>query len=185
MACYEGESLTAKIERGPLKLDEALEIAAQIAQGLAKAHGQGIIHRDIKPANILVTKDGLVKIVDFGVAKLIRGAALTKAGSSLGTAAYMSPEQARGEEIDARSDIFSLGAVLYEMLTGRHAFPGECEQATLYALLGDKDKSIEWMQKAIEVRSAGVVGWRIDPSFDTIRDDPRFMMLIRKAGLEQ
>ena len=157
MACYEGESLKTKIERGPLKLDEALEIAAQIAQGLAKAHGQGIIHRDIKPANILVTKDGFVKIVDFGVAKLIGGAALTKAGSSLGTVAYMSPEQARGQEIDARSDIFSLGAVLYEMLAGRHAFPGEYDQVTLYAIMNENPEPVTALRSGIPIELERIV----------------------------
>ena len=137
MAYYEGKDLKGKIERGPLKLDEALDLAVQIAQGLAKAHGQGIVHRDIKPANILVTKDGLVKIVDFGLAKLV-GAKLTKTGQTLGTAQYMSPEQARGEEVDQRTDIWSLGIVLYEMLTGKHAFPGEYDQATLYAILNEE-----------------------------------------------
>jgi len=157
MACYEGESLKAKIERGPLKIDEALEIAAQIAQGLAKAHGQGIVHRDIKPANILVTKDGLVKIVDFGVAKLIGGAAFTKAGSSLGTAAYMSPEQARGEEIDARSDIFSLGAVLYEMFTGKRAFPGEYDQVTLYAIMNEHPEPVTALRSGIPIELERIV----------------------------
>jgi len=137
MAYYEGESLKSKIERGPLKLEETFDIAIQIAQGLAKAHEKGIVHRDIKPANILITNDGLVKIVDFGLAKL-SGAKLTKIGSTLGTAQYMSPEQARGEEVDARSDIFSLGAVLYEMLTGKHAFPGEYEQAALFAIMNEE-----------------------------------------------
>ena len=141
MACYDGESLKAKIERGPLKLDEALDIATQIAQGLAKAHGQGIIHRDIKPANILITKDGLVKIVDFGLAKLA-GTKLTKTGKTLGTAQYMSPEQARGEQVDQRADIWSLGIVLYEMLTGKHAFPGEYEQATLYAIMNEEPEPV-------------------------------------------
>jgi serine/threonine-protein kinase len=156
MACYEGESLKAKIERGPLKLDEALEIATQIAQGLAKAHSEGIIHRDIKPANILVTKDGLVKIVDFGLAKLA-GTKATKTGRTLGTAQYMSPEQARGEAVDARSDIFSLGAVLHEMLTGKHAFPGEYEQATLYAILNQNPEPVTALRSGIPMELERIV----------------------------
>jgi len=151
MACYEGESLKAKIERGPLRLDEAIDIAVQMAQGLAKAHGQGIVHRDIKPANILVTKDGLVKIVDFGLAKL------TKTGSTLGTAQYMSPEQARGEEVDARSDIFSLGAVLYETLSGKHAFPGEYEQSTLYAILNQEPEPVTSLRSGIPMELERIV----------------------------
>jgi serine/threonine protein kinase len=156
MAYYEGEDLKSKIERGPLKLDEALEIAAQIAQGLAKAHGQGIVHRDIKPANILITKDGLVKIVDFGLAKLA-GLKLTKTGRTLGTAQYMSPEQARGEAVDARSDIFSLGAVLYEMLTGKHAFPGEYEQATLYAIMNEEPEPVTAVRSGIPMELERIV----------------------------
>jgi len=156
MAYYEGESLKSKIERGPLKLDEALEIAVQIAQGLTKAHGQGIVHRDIKPANILITKDSLVKIVDFGLAKLA-GMKVTKTGQTLGTAQYMSPEQARGEEVDARSDIFSLGAVLYEMLTGKHAFPGEYEQATLYAIMNEEPEPVTALRSGIPMELERIV----------------------------
>ena len=156
MAHYEGEDLKGRIEQGPLKLDEALDIAIQIAQGLAKAHEQKIVHRDIKPANILVTKDGLVKIVDFGLAKLV-GAKLTKTGATLGTAQYMSPEQARGEEVDARSDIFSLGAVLYEMLTGRHAFPGEYEQATLYAIMNEEPEPVTALRSGVPMELERIV----------------------------
>ena len=156
MACYEGESLEARIARGPLKLDEALEIAGQIAQGLAKAHGEGIIHRDIKPANIFVTKDGLVKILDFGVAKL-SGMKLTKTGGTLGTAPYMSPEQARGEEVDRRSDIFSLGAVLYEMIAGRHAFPGEYEQASIYSIINADPEPLTSIRSGIPMELERIV----------------------------
>jgi serine/threonine protein kinase/tetratricopeptide (TPR) repeat protein len=156
MARYEGESLKAKIERGPLKLDEALDIGAQIAQGLAKAHSQGIIHRDIKPANILITKDGLVKIVDFGLAKLA-GMKLTKTGKTLGTAQYMAPEQARGEQVDQRADIWSLGIVLYEMLTGRHAFPGEYEQATLYAIMNEEPEPVTALRTGVPMELERIV----------------------------
>jgi len=156
MAYYEGEDLKTKIERGPLKLDEALDIVVQIAQGLAKAHGRGIVHRDIKPANMLITKDGLVKIVDFGLAKLA-GTKLTKTGVTLGTAQYMSPEQARGEEVDGRSDIFSLGTVLYEMLTGKHAFPGEYEQATLYAIINENPEPVTALRSGVPMEVEMVV----------------------------
>jgi serine/threonine protein kinase/Tfp pilus assembly protein PilF len=156
MAYYEGESLESKIARGPLKLDEALDIAVQIAQGLGKAHGQGIIHRDIKPANILITEDGLVKIVDFGLAKLA-GAKLTRTGASLGTAQYMSPEQARGEEVDARSDVFSLGAVLYEMLTAKRSFPGEYTQATLYAIMNEEPAPVTSLRSGIPMELERIV----------------------------
>ena len=100
MEFLEGEPLNKKIERGPLKIDDALSIAIQVAQGLAKAHEHGIIHRDIKPGNIIVTNDGVAKVVDFGLARLSGATMLTKAGTSLGTLAYMSPEQTRGETAD-------------------------------------------------------------------------------------
>ena len=156
MAYYEGESLERMIARGPLPLDEALDIAVQTAQGLAKAHGRGIVHRDIKPANILITTDGLVKIVDFGLAKLA-GAKLTRTGATLGTAQYMSPEQARGEQVDARSDIFSLGAVLYEMLTGKHAFPGEYEQATIYAILNEMPAPVTSLRSGVPMELERII----------------------------
>src|SRR5437867_2136143 len=117
MAYYEGETLKARIERGPLPLTVAIQIALQVADGLQRAHEAGIIHRDIKPANIMITNRGEAKIVDFGLAKLNRDSRSTTSGFHAGTAAYMSPEQVKGETIDSRSDLFSLGIVLYEMLT--------------------------------------------------------------------
>jgi eukaryotic-like serine/threonine-protein kinase len=142
MACYEGETLKEKIERGPLPVDEAVGIATQVAQGLAKAHEAGIIHRDIKPANIIVTKDGIAKIVDFGLAKLSGRTLLTKTGTTMGTAAYMSPEQARSEVVDARTDIWSLGVILYEMLTGRRPFESNYDQALVYMILNEEPRPI-------------------------------------------
>jgi len=138
MDLYEGETLKGKIERGPTSIDEAVEIALQMARGLAKAHEHGIVHRDIKPANVIVTSDGLVKIVDFGLAKLTGRTMLTKIGSTIGTAAYMSPEQARGEEVDQRTDVWSLGVVLYEMLAGRLPFRGHHESAIIYSILNEE-----------------------------------------------
>ncbi len=134
MACYDGETLKQRLQRGPLPIDEALETAQQVARGLVKAHRHGIVHRDIKPANLMITTDEIVKILDFGIAKLAGAAGLTRIGSSLGTPGYMSPEQARGEEVDPRTDVWSLGAVLYEMVTGRRPFRGDHDQAVLYAL---------------------------------------------------
>ena len=135
MDSYEGQSLRDKISRGPLSVDDALDIAIQSAQGLVKAHGIGMIHRDIKPANIVVTDEGVVKILDFGLAKLGKDSRLTKTGAVLGTLAYMSPEQARGEELDARTDIYSLGVVLYEMLSGKMPFTADNDAARLYKVL--------------------------------------------------
>jgi len=135
MACYEGETLQKKIERGPLKVEEAIDIFTQIAQGLNKAHSKKIVHRDIKPANVIVTTDGVAKILDFGLAKLSGRTKLTKEGTTVGTIAYLSPEQARAEEVDHRTDIWSLGVTVYEMITGQLPFKGDYEQAVVYSII--------------------------------------------------
>ncbi len=156
MELVEGEDLSQRIARGPIPLDEALPIGRQIAEALEAAHEQGIIHRDLKPANIKVRADGMVKVLDFGLAKLRAGevsgdsdygrdstdsptltspAMMTGAGMILGTAAYMSPEQARGRPVDKRADIWSFGVVLFEMLTGQRLFSGETISDTLASVL--------------------------------------------------
>lgn len=140
MPCYEGETLQAKIERGVMKLEEAVDIAVQVGSGLSKAHGKGIVHRDIKPGNIFVTDDGLAKVVDFGLAKLSGRTKLTKTGMTPGTVAYMSPEQLKGEDVDQRSDIWALGVVLYEMITGETPFGGDYEQAMMYSILNEEPR---------------------------------------------
>jgi serine/threonine protein kinase/tetratricopeptide (TPR) repeat protein len=149
MAYYEGESLREKIKRGPLPLQEAMDIGIQVAKGLDQAHRKGIIHRDIKPANIIVTADGVAKIVDFGLAKLSDRLALTQAGTVMGTAAYMSPEQARGEEVDWRTDVWALGVVLYEMLTGELPFRSANEQSMIYAILNTNPRPASELNKSI------------------------------------
>jgi len=138
MELVEGETLAERIKRGPLPHDEALEVSRQIADALSVAHERGIVHRDLKPANIKLTPNGTVKVLDFGLAKAVgqRGSDTTMTamptmasgsvvGSIVGTPGYMSPEQARGKEVDARTDIWAFGCVLYEMLTARQAFDGE------------------------------------------------------------
>ena len=137
MAYYEGETLKDKIAQGPISPDQALDYAAQIAKGLAKAHKANIVHRDIKPANILITEDNTIKIVDFGLAKMTGETQLTKEGSTIGTVAYMSPEQLKGQEVSHQTDIWSIGVVLYEMVTGKRPFNGEYEHAVIYGILHD------------------------------------------------
>jgi len=137
MAFYEGETLKKRMARGAIPLTEALDIAIQVAQGLRKAHEAGIVHRDIKPANVFITTDGIVKILDFGVAiaKLSGQTRLTRTGTTPGTIAYVSPEQIKGAEADERSDLWGLGVVLYEMATGHYPFRAENEAALLHAVL--------------------------------------------------
>jgi serine/threonine protein kinase/Flp pilus assembly protein TadD len=157
MACYEGETLKDKIDRGPLKIEDATNIAIQIAQGLAKAHEKDIVHRDVKPSNIFITTDGIVKIIDFGLAKLAGRTVLTKEGTTFGTVNYMSPEQTRGEAVDHRTDIWSLGILFYEMLTGQRPFKGDYEQAVLYSILNNDPEPISGLRTGIPLELEIVV----------------------------
>src|SRR5271167_1890593 len=142
----EGETLRERLRSGSLAVRKALDYALQIAHGLAAAHEKGIVHRDLKPENLFLTKDGRIKILDFGLAKLTQAESgdrmaqatlthVTEVGTVLGTAGYMSPEQVRGVAVDARSDIFSFGAILYEMISGKRAFHGETSADTMSAIL--------------------------------------------------
>jgi tetratricopeptide (TPR) repeat protein/predicted Ser/Thr protein kinase len=137
MEYVEGETLKHMVEKEPLSVKKALDVGIQICEGLAMAHERGLVHRDIKSDNIMVTPRGQVKIMDFGLAKLKGAVRLTDTGSTLGTAAYMSPEQASGEEVDQRSDIFSFGVVLFELLTGKLPFRGEHAAAIVYSIMNE------------------------------------------------
>jgi serine/threonine protein kinase/Tol biopolymer transport system component len=135
MPWYEGGTLRDRLEEGALPVDQAIDFARQIARGLGKAHRQGIVHRDVKPANLMVTPDDVVKIVDFGIAKLAGAAGITRTGVALGTPAYMAPEQVQGADTDHRADLWALGVVLYEMLAGRRPFPDGHEVVAFQAIL--------------------------------------------------
>jgi len=163
MELVEGDDLAATLRSGKLPVDEAVDIARQIAEGLEEAHEKGIVHRDLKPANVRRTPDGRVKVLDFGLARVFSGqtageesvssfqtmtAGLTQMGTVLGTAAYMSPEQARGKEVDRRTDIWAFGVILFEMLTGKQLFAGETASDTLAGILKSEP---EWDQLPADV----------------------------------
>jgi tetratricopeptide (TPR) repeat protein len=152
------DAVPSPITHHPLPIDQVIDIATQIASGLAAAHVKGIVHRDLKPANVMLTDEGSVKIVDFGLAKLKGLTRLTKSGTTLGTVAYMSPEQAQGKEVDHRTDIWSLGVILYEMLTGKLPFPGEYDQAMLYAVINEEPESISKIRSDIPDELRIIVG---------------------------
>jgi serine/threonine protein kinase len=284
----DGETLRDRLQRAPLSWQETLDIAVQTAQALAAAHEANIIHRDIKPENVMLRKDGIVKVLDFGLAKLTSlrnedredadtlmqapaaNPQLTLPGTVMGTVSYMSPEQARGKETDARTDIWSLGVVLYEMLSGKVPFTGETINHTIvsilekepkllenvpdelqrivrktltkdadmryqtardllidlknlrrildiqgelersiipikffnekqaknkneyvpamsyaftYGWIKDKDKTLEYLNKAYEERALAMTYLKVEFNWDFLRDDPRFKELVRRVGI--
>jgi serine/threonine protein kinase/tetratricopeptide (TPR) repeat protein len=172
MAYYEGETLKKQVASGKatpvgLQVENIIDIAVQIAQGLSKAHEKGIIHRDIKPANVMITNDGVVKILDFGLAKFAGQSSFTKDGVTLGTVAYMSPEQTRGEPVDHRTDVWALGVVLYEMLTGQLPFKGEYEQAVMYSILHEEPEPLARFKADVSQELQRIVGKALEKDRET------------------
>jgi len=150
MAYYEGETLAKKIRTGPLSVGPALDIAMQMARGLAEAHAKNIIHRDIKPSNVIITSQGVAKIVDFGLARVVTSASMTQSGGISGSAGYMSPEQALGQPVDQRTDIWALGVVLSEMLTGRHPFERDSMASAMLAVVSQPPAQMEGVPLPIQ-----------------------------------
>ncbi|NIO47946.1 MAG: protein kinase [Candidatus Aminicenantes bacterium] len=157
MAYIKGQSLNDKIKSAPLKLEEVLDIGIQVAQGLQEAHEKKVFHRDIKSSNIMVTDKGQAKIMDFGIAKLAGGTEITRPAAFMGTVAYMSPEQASAEPLDHRTDIWSLGVVLYEMLTGQVPFKGEHEQVILHSILNKNPQPITSLHSGVPLELEAIV----------------------------
>jgi len=158
MAFIDGPALADKIKERPLPLKEALDLTIQIAEGLQEAHETGIVHRDIKPHNVMLTAKGQVKIMDFGLASLAGRSKLTKSGTTLGTPAYMAPEQLEGRDVDRRADIWALGCVLYEMLTQRTPFDAEYEQAIAYGILNEAAEPVTAQRSGLPTEIDRAIG---------------------------
>ena len=158
MAYLEGESLEERIAKGPLPLTEALEIGRQIAEGLEAAHEKGVVHRDIKPANVMVDSKGRATILDFGLARLTEASKLTRADQTVGTMAYMSPEQIQGADVDHRTDVWALGCTLYEMVAGVRSFKGQYDQALAYEILNEEPEPLTGVRSGVPMELEFIVG---------------------------
>ena len=157
MEYIEGETLEARIKKGPMKLEEAVRVATQVAEALKLAHTKAIVHRDIKAANVMLGAEGSAKVLDFGLAKTSQSTQLTRMGSTLGTAAYMSPEQAKGEEVDGRTDLWALGVTLYEMVSGNNPFGGDYEQAVVYSILNTDPEPLTALRTGVPMELERIV----------------------------
>jgi serine/threonine protein kinase/uncharacterized protein YggT (Ycf19 family) len=157
MPFIEGASLEDLISEGPLRLDEVMDVATQMCQGLQEAHKRAIVHRDIKPANIMITNSGQVKIMDFGLARQPGLTKLTQEGTTLGTISYMSPEQAIGEDVDRRTDIWSVGVVIYEMTTGKVPFQSDFEQAAIYSIMNEDPEPLTAVRTGVPMELERIV----------------------------
>ena len=158
MEFIEGQTLQDYIrDSGPMKLTEAVAVASQVAEALKAAHAKDIVHRDIKSANVMITADGIAKVLDFGLAKTNQSTQLTRMGSTMGTVAYMSPEQARGQEVDGRTDLYSLGTMMYEMIAGRLPFDGEYEQAVVYSILNESPEPLTSLRTGVPMQLEWIV----------------------------
>ncbi len=158
MAFLKGRTLEEHIAEGPMALDKALDIARQVAEGLGAAHTENIVHRDIKPANILISPDGRATIMDFGLARLTEASRLTKGEATMGTVAYMSPEQAEGGDVDNRSDLWALGVVLYEMVAGQRPFTGQYDQALFYEIVNQEHEPLTGIRAGLPMELEFIVG---------------------------
>ena len=192
MACVDGGSVKDRLAAGPLDIDLAADVAAQVAEGLEEAHQKGIVHRDIKSANVMLTPKGQAKIMDFGLAKLSGGSKLTRTGLAMGTVGYMSPEQVRGEDVDHRTDIWSLGVMLYEMVTGRLPFQAEYEPAAMYSILNEHPKPMASLRPDTPVELEHIVetalAKRLEERYQTAADmkgDLRAMRAGRAVGVAE
>jgi serine/threonine-protein kinase len=184
MALYEGETLKQRLARGRIETSKALEIAGQMAQGVSALHKVGVFHRDIKPANVMLPKDGPARILDFGLAKFAGGTQLTATSSSPGTPTYMSPEQVRGEEVDARTDVWSLGAVLYEMVAGQPPFGRANASAVMFSILEREPPALETGDGELPEGVRGVVSKSLAKSVeDRFSDAGELILTLGRCGV--
>jgi serine/threonine protein kinase len=157
MHFIEGRSLAERVRSGPLPVEESVSIAVQIAEGLQEAHEHGIVHRDIKPGNIMLTQKGSVRITDFGLARLASAAGISMTNRPMGTMRYMSPEQVKGEHVDGRTDIWSLGVLLYRLVTGTEPFSGDYDAAILYTIVHDEPARPSSVNQSVPQALDGII----------------------------